>query len=244
MTDITITESQDDTERKRRLALLKAVGWDRLPPEQQAIAVAISNKYDLDPLLRHVVIVEGRPFLSRDALLHIAHRSGKFDGLEVTEPVEIDGYWRCTATVYRTDMSRPFTYPGRYPVKGKNIAFGPEMAIKVAESMALRRAFDVSAPVVEERWDRDLPETPVTPPRTLAERVTEKRQALAANGVTVDVLPDDESVLGTPMTEAESADLPSLMCEAENATLDTGPCDLLPGHAGPHKNAGGVWPNR
>ena len=89
---------------------------------------------------------------------------GQFDGLEVTEPVLDGDYWRATATVYRKDMSRPFVYPGRYPVKGRNKDYGPEMAIKVAEVMALRRAFDVSAPIVEERWDRDMPEAPVQPP--------------------------------------------------------------------------------
>lgn len=163
--------TDDETDRRRRLALLKAVGLDRVTPEQREITLAIAKRYDLDLLLRHVILVDGRPYLTRDALLHIAHRSGQFDGIEVTEPV-IDGeYWRSTATVWRKDMGKPFVYPGRYPVKGKNKDFAPEMAIKVAEVMALRRAFDVSAPVAEERWDRDMPEAPVSPPpATLRER--------------------------------------------------------------------------
>jgi len=265
----------EDIDRKRRLALLKAVGLDRVSPEQREITLAIAKRYDLDLMLRHVILVEGRPYLTRDGLLHIAHRSGQLDGIEVTEPVLQDGFWRATASVYRRDMTRPFTYYGRYPEKGRNKDFGPEMATKVAEVMALRRAFDVSAPVAEERWDRDLPEPPVAP-QTLAERVAQKRNVLAANHETPDPpegyarTPEekarvarlaalaneptpaqvedgepepDEALLGDPMTVDASTAMPSL-CGASDAGLDTGECEQLAGHSGPHRNAGGVWPNR
>jgi hypothetical protein len=266
-TEITVSTEQDDSDRRRRLAILKAVGLDRVPPEQRDLALAIAKRYDLDLMLKHLVLVDGRPYVTRDALLHIAHRSGQFDGLEVTEPVLDGDYWRATATVYRKDMSKPFVYPGRYPVKGGNARFAPEMAIKVAEVMALRRAFDVSAPIVEERWDRDLPEPPVAP-QTLAQRVAEKRAVMAANHEptstpVVDeivgryeqkraqVLPPaavedgepEPDVLDEPMSETESAAIP-LMCGAEDKSLDTGECGLPPGHSGPHRNAGGVWPNK
>jgi len=257
-TEITVSTEQDDSDRRRRLAILKAVGLDRVPPEQRDLALAIAKRYDLDLMLKHLVLVDGRPYVTRDALLHIAHRSGQFDGLEVTEPVLDGDYWRSTATVYRKDMSKPFVYPGRYPVKGGNARFAPEMAIKVAEVMALRRAFDVSAPIVEERWDRDLPEPPVAP-QSLAERVVQKRSELRATDVppgghmgaralppaaVEDGEPEpDEALLGDPMTEVDSAAIP-LMCGAEDKSLDTGECELLPGHSGPHRNAGGVWPNK
>ena len=152
------------------LALLKAVGLDKAAPEQRQLAISIAERYGLDLLLKHLVLVEGRPYITRDALLHIAHRSGQFDGIEVTTPIVADGYWRCSATVYRRDMTHPFTYPGRYPEKGQNAKFAEEMCIKVAESMALRRAFNVAAPVVEERWDVDAPAEPPAPRPTLAER--------------------------------------------------------------------------
>ena len=69
-------------------------------------------------------------------------------------------------------MSHPFTYTGRYPIKGGNQKFAPEMAVKVGRGgMALRRAFDVAAPTAEERWDLDAPEATEPPPKvTLAER--------------------------------------------------------------------------
>lgn len=179
----------------RDVALLKAIGFDRLAPEQRELALSIADRYGLDPMLRHIVLIDGRPYITRDALLHIAHRSGVFDGMEVSTPTLDGDFWRATCSVYRKDMSRPFTYGGRYPVKGKNPTFAPEMAVKVAEVMALRRAFDVSAPVQEERWDRDEPgDEPEQPARqTLAERAAAKAAAVSAPEpeVVVDYTPDE-----------------------------------------------------
>ncbi len=181
------------------LALLKAVGLDRAAPEQRQLAIAIAERYGLDLMLKHLVLIEGRPYVTRDALLHIAHRSGQFDGIAVTEPSVVDGYWRCSATVYRRDMSHPFTYPGRYPASGGNQKFAPEMAIKVAESMALRRAFNVAAPVVEERWDTEIPAEPPAPRPTLAEVAARKAANVAAveRAVVIDI-PEPEPITGHP----------------------------------------------
>jgi len=185
------------------LALLKAVGLDRAAPEQRALAINIAERYELDLLLKHLVLIEGRPYITRDALLHIAHRSGQFDGISVTEPKVSDGYWRCSATVYRKDMTHPFTYPGRYPERGGNAKFAEEMCIKVAESMALRRAFNVAAPVVEERWDTEPAAEPPAPRPSLAERA-------AAATVTV---------LAEPMTPEASATISKQPERAEYANL-------------------------
>jgi hypothetical protein len=190
------------------LALLKAVGLDRAAPEQRQLAIAIAERYGLDLMLKHLVLIEGRPYVTRDALLHIAHRSGQFDGIEVTTPTAVDGYWRCSATVYRRDMSHPFTYPGRYPEKGGNAKFAEEMAIKVAESMALRRAFNVAAPVVEERWDTEPEYQPPAPKPTLAERAAEKAAAV--------------TLLAEPMPEEVSAstDVPPWTRERLHAAVE------------------------
>ena len=168
---------------ERRNALIRAVGFDQLSEAQRELALAIAQRYELDPMLKHLVMVDGRPYITRDGLLHVAHRSNDFDGIEVTDPVldESPGvggkrYWRARASVWRKSFSRPFIYPGRYPVDGKNARFAEEMAIKVAEVMTLRRAFDVSAPTIEERWDEDHAELPDAPaePTSLAERVALK----------------------------------------------------------------------
>ena len=44
--------------RSLDVALLKAVGLDRLAPEQQKLALAIAERYDLDLLLKHLVMIE------------------------------------------------------------------------------------------------------------------------------------------------------------------------------------------
>ena len=180
-TDITtIDEAKRLAEQRRQTAVLKAIGLDRVPAEQREIALAISKRYELDLMLKHLVLVDGRPYITRDGLLHVAHRSGQLDGIEVTDPVLEDNYWRARCSVYRKDMSRPFTYQGRYPLAGQNKKYAPEMAVKVAEVMALRRAFDVSAPVIEERWDRDL--GPVEPPPSIREQVAAQRAAVTTSG--------------------------------------------------------------
>ncbi|HSW43508.1 MAG TPA: hypothetical protein VLM76_13455 [Patescibacteria group bacterium] len=192
------------------LTLLKAIGLDRAAPEQRQLAMAIAERYGLDLMLKHLVLIEGRPYVTRDALLHIAHRSGQFDGIQTTTPEIVGDEWRATATVWRKDMSHPFVYGGRYPTKGGNQRFAPEMCLKVAESMALRRAFDVSAPVMEERWDVEERE-PLPPRPTLAEVAASKAAAIeAAEHVEARVdLPDSPVTVTDGIVNAiEAAEVP------------------------------------
>jgi len=211
MTETAVTTIDEGA---RKVALLKAVGLDRLAPEQRELALNIAKRYELDLLLKHLVMIEGRPYVTRDGLLHIAHRSGQLDGIETTEPAIVDGFWRVAASVYRKDMGRPFTYYGRYPTTGGNQKFAPEMATKVAEVMALRRAFDVAAPTAEERWDTEVPVTPPPAPKSLADRVAEKAAAVRS-----DVCGDEDA---SPMA--------------------LGTCGLPTGHEGAHRSGDGTWP--
>jgi len=209
-TEITVLED------KRKVALLKAIGYDKLAPEQRELALNIASRYDLDPFLRHIVIIDGRPFITRDALLAIAHRSGQFDGIQTTTPEIAGDEWRCTATVWRKDMTHPFTYGGRYPVKGRNANFAPEMAIKVAESMALRRAFNVAAPVLEERWDVDVEVPAETPKPSLAQRVEEKRAA-------VEILNRDEDGFTAVIGPAPEPEPEEIVVEDDEAPAGPAP---------------------
>ena len=180
-----VVPEEQETERKRKVALLKAIGLDRVAPEERELALAIAKRYDLDLLLKDLgALIEGRAYITRDGLLHIAHRSEQFDGIETTEPAirEFEGlgkFWTAEATVYRKDMSHGFRYGGRYPLTGKNKDFGPEMAVKVSEVMALRRAFDVAMPTLEERWDVEVPAVEPEPSKSLAEKAAEKAAAIA-----------------------------------------------------------------
>lgn len=134
-------------------AILKHLGINPNDPASQAL-ILVCQRYDLDPILKHALLIKGRLYVTRDGLMHIAHRSGVFDGMEVLEQGESNTHYTAKVSVWRRDMSRAFTYIGRYPKSGQIAKdYGPEMAVKVAEVMGLRRAFDVALGAVEERWD-------------------------------------------------------------------------------------------
>ncbi len=80
----------EETEARRKQAILRAIGLDRVSMEQREITLAIAKRYDLDLLLKHLVLIDGKPYVTRDALLWIAHRDGHLDGIEVTEPTVRD----------------------------------------------------------------------------------------------------------------------------------------------------------
>lgn len=149
-----LAEAAEDG-RLKMAPVLAAIGIDANNPVHQA-ALLIANRYGLDPLLKHVVVIQGKgAYITRDGLLAVAHNSGQFDGIEITDVGETDTHYTAKASVWRKDMGRPFVYPGRYRKGQGNKEYGPEMAIKCAEVMALRRAFNVAAPVLEERSDID-----------------------------------------------------------------------------------------
>lgn len=136
-------------------AVLRHLNLNPSDPATQALLL-VCEKYDLDPILKHALLIKGRLYVTRDGLLHVAHRSGVFDGMEVLEQGSDQTHFTAKVSVWRKDMGRPFTYIGRYPKSGQIARdFGPEMAVKVAEVMALRRAFDVALGAAEERWDED-----------------------------------------------------------------------------------------
>lgn len=157
-----------------------------------ALAVALCQRYGLDPVLKHVLVVNGNVYVTRDGLLYVAHKSGQLDGMEVLDMGETQSHYTARVAVYRKDMSRPFVYPGRYPKGGSNKAFGPEMAVKVSEVMGLRRAFSIAASVLEERWDMEEAQPTQTRP------VEAPRQVDRSTGEILDVesAPAPESIPG------------------------------------------------
>jgi len=168
-------------------AVYSALSLNPREPRVQALVMAC-EKYGLDPILKHAIVIPGQQgglYVTRDGLLHVAHRSGMLDGIESEELPETQTHYCAVATVYRKDMSRPFRFRGRFP-KSKNHQFGPEMAEKVAMARALRFAFDIALCSVEERWDTPegiaqatgaAPSQP-EPGRTIAP--DERRQIIAA----------------------------------------------------------------
>ena len=138
-------------------AILKSLNLDVRQPATQALLL-ICDRYGLDPLLKHIVLIQGSVYVTRDGYLAIAHKSGVFDGMEVLEQGADGTHYTARVAVYRKDMGRPFTFIGRYP-KAQRMAkeYGPEMAVKVAEVQALRRAFNVTGvPAADEQWADDV----------------------------------------------------------------------------------------
>lgn len=140
--------------------LVRYLGLNPNSPADRAM-VAVCRHYGFDPILKHVVVIpKGGVYVTRDGLLHVAHRSGQLDGIVVEQdPTLVDGEWVAKVTVWRKDMSHGFTYPGRYPVNGGNRQYAQEMALKAAEAHALRRAFEITGlPTLDEQ----RPEEPRT----------------------------------------------------------------------------------
>ena len=104
------------------------------------------------------------PMVGRDGFLSIAHRSNKFAGIETTTSIrevpQLEGIqWRmktqlvAECSVWRKDSSKPFTVQVAYneycqrTAEGQPTKFWAEkpetMLKKVAESQALRKAFNI-----------------------------------------------------------------------------------------------------
>lgn len=137
--------------------VLQYLGLNPDSPADRAV-VAVCRTYDLDPVLKHVIVIpKGGVYITRDGLLHVAHKSGQLDGIVVEQEPTKDpdsGEWVAKVSVYRKDMRHPFTFPGRYPVNGSNRQYAQEMALKAAEAHALRRAFSVTGiPALDEERD-------------------------------------------------------------------------------------------
>lgn len=139
-----------------QVRILQIIGLDPRDPRAHAV-VAVAERYALDPVLGHLLILpkSNRPYITRDGYLHIAHRTGQLDGIEVIDGPRRDAEereWVCKVAVYRKDMSRPFIFPGRAEIGRDN---GPEMALARAERRALRRAFAITLPdaFAEDEYD-------------------------------------------------------------------------------------------
>lgn len=101
-------------------------------PEEMNYCFEVAKQFNLNPITKQIYFVPRKsqddngmwhekiePLVGRDGFLAIAHRSGKFGGIESTStlkevPKLIDGEWKMTtdlvaiAKVWRTDSQMPF----------------------------------------------------------------------------------------------------------------------------------------
>ncbi len=164
MTDKTIQKANptvDDVD-----ALVRRTMFANQPADLVNMTLLICQRYDLDPLLKHVVLIKGNIYVTRDGLLHVAHQSGQLNGMHVTLGKDDFGMF-AECTIYRRDMEHPFTYRvyrDEYDSKTGAWRTHPRaMLIKTAEVFTLRRAFDVALTPIEEMdtvIDRHQPDPP------------------------------------------------------------------------------------
>lgn len=143
----------DTAERKRLFMSLIVKGGT---PDQIGLALGICDRYGFDPLLKHVVLISGQIYVTRDGLIHHAHQTGQLAGIEEREAVrEADGKWRVTVAVFRKGYERAFVATA-FQVEHENTASpvwqkAPyRMTVKCATVAALRLAFDISLGAAEE----------------------------------------------------------------------------------------------
>lgn len=135
------------------VSLIKNIAAPKCTDDEFRLLLYQAKTYRLDPLLKQIWAVKystDKPasiFAGRDGFLSIAHRSGAFDGMESgtrREGTELIGW----AKVYRKDMTHPFTVEVNAKEYNRNqgtwLTHPATMIQKVAESQALRRAFQIS----------------------------------------------------------------------------------------------------
>lgn len=160
----TVLQAMDTPQMLARVELAK-FPKDLTPIEKKLLAqVAIT--YGFDPLMGEVSIYQGRPFVSIDGRYRKAQETKDFDGIS-TRPAtkqeridwEIpDGDYFYHSEVFTKSASHPFVGWGRVnqsETKGgqgfKPVEKNPQrMAEKRAEAQALRKAFHIPLPSVED----------------------------------------------------------------------------------------------
>lgn len=124
--------------------------------DQLKLVLAICDRYGFDPLLKHVALISGSIYVTRDGLLHVAHSNSAFNGFSRPEyDKDENGKWIVTLAVYRKDIEHPFwatAYQSEHENPNSPIwrTHGRLMTLKCAQVLGMRLAFDVSLTGVEE----------------------------------------------------------------------------------------------
>lgn len=149
-----------------QMALIQNTMAPNCNQNEFALMMYQAKTYRVDPLLRQIWAVkyqQGQPariFIGRDGYLAIAHQSGQFDGMETRIDGEGDRM-TATATVYRKDMTHPVVVSVKFSeyntMQGNWVKMPETMLKKVAESQALRKAFNVSGNFSPEETSEEEP---------------------------------------------------------------------------------------
>ena len=135
-------------------------------PEEIVLLVYLARQYDLDPLKKEIWAVKGygdspaQIFTSRDGLLSIAHKTGKFGSMKTSFELEPESKEKksygsiirkpvsATCEIWRKDFGKPFTstvFFDEYNLGQALWLKKPKTMLgKVAEVQCLRKAFSIS----------------------------------------------------------------------------------------------------
>jgi phage recombination protein Bet len=135
--------------------------------ENAEMFIELSKAYGLNPFKKEIWIIpfgnRCNIFAGRDGFLSIAHRSGMFNGMNTTFGYDKNNMldWAET-TVYNKSMQYPIIHRAflcEYTT-GQNLwkKMARTMLQKVAESSALRRAFNINGLYAPEEIDQEAPQ--------------------------------------------------------------------------------------
>lgn len=158
-----VAKGLDDNQTKIFFYTCQALGLNPLVNEICAVTYKTRNE---DGTYSKKMSIQ----VMRDGFLTIAHRSGKFSGLEsgvnVSEDGKIISGW---AKAYHADFQVPVSQEAdfeEYNAPDRNPLWKTKpktMIKKVAESMALRKAFNVNGVYAPEEMDREITVESVAP---------------------------------------------------------------------------------
>ena len=191
----------------QQIETIKNTVAEKATDDELNMFLSLCSTYDLNPFLKEVWCIKmgGRAIIttSRDGSLKIANRNPKYDGMVsdvvragdkfLRQGTEINHAYSANrgqiigayALVYRTDRKVPayFFAPFDEYCKKDNATwrqYPSAMIIKVAESMALKRAFSISGLVTEEEigtgQEQKAQQPQETPARTNSQKNERKIQ--------------------------------------------------------------------
>jgi hypothetical protein len=160
-----------DLDHRRPAPVPTTVDWEQAlrylqlnprDPKAQAL-VLVCDRYSLDPLLGHISLYEGKPYIHYAGYLHMANGDSQYDGSECVREWEDDDFYYATVRVHRKDRAYAFERTGRSrKVKAKRAGgtyrdeFADAKAFAQAHRRALRLAFNVAAPDPDDDAHREV----------------------------------------------------------------------------------------
>jgi hypothetical protein len=150
-------------------------------PQQTTLLFQLAEHYQLDPLTKEISLIPGKgPFIGVWGRLHVAHRSGKLDGLEMDDEFESDKHYCCRVVVWRKDQGRPAAKViGRV---GKHER--KDWPLEIARARGLRAALGFAFSIHDAYDQADEDDQWVSPPD---ERVDQNGTVITASVATEEV---------------------------------------------------------